>query len=447
MLKRKVQSFIEQHFKSGDKILMIDGARQIGKSYIIRYVCKSLFSNYIEINLQEDSQGKRLFADVGTLDDFYLQLSAIAGKKMQTRENTLIFLDEIQVYPQLLTLLKFLNIEGRFSYVVSGSQLGIALQQTSSVPLGSIEMLRMYPLDFEEFLWANGVSEDAIAAMRQNYYNQEELNESLHTYILNLWKRYLLVGGLPEVVNKYLETKNIVVVRKTQRDIYAMYGIDASKYDADHRLKIRRIYDMIPSNMANKKKRVVIQDIENKKGKRSTDYLEEFDFLINSGVALEVKAISNPKFPLIESVGKNLLKLYMNDVGLLTNILYRNNINAILDDECSVNLGAVYESVVAQELRAHDNNLFYYDNKVRGEVDFLIDDYDLLSVVPIEVKSGKDYTIHSALNHFVSNEEYGIKRGVVLSNERSVYSKGKIVYMPIYYVMFLQQEVVDFIEI
>ena len=141
------------------------------------------------------------------------------------------------------------------------------------------------------------------------------------------------------------------------------------------------------------------------------------------------------------------LKLYMNDVGLLTNILYRNNINAILDDECSVNLGAVYESVVAQELRAHDNNLFYYDNKVRGEVDFLIDDYDLLSVVPIEVKSGKDYTIHSALNHFVSNEEYGIKRGVVFSNERSVYSKGKIVYMPIYYVMFLQQEVVDFIEI
>lgn len=447
MLKRKVQSFIEQHFKNGNKILMIDGARQIGKSYIIRYVCKSLFSNYIEINLQEDSQGKRLFADVGTLDDFYLQLSAIAGKKMQTRENTLIFLDEIQVYPQLLTLLKFLNIEGRFSYVVSGSQLGIALQQTSSVPLGSIEMLRMYPLDFEEFLWANGVSEDAIAAMRQNYYNQEELNESLHTHILNLWKRYLLVGGLPEVVNKYLETKNIVVVRKTQRDIYAMYGIDASKYDADHRLKIRRIYDMIPSNMANKKKRVVIQDIENKKGKRSTDYLEEFDFLINSGVALEVKAISNPKFPLIESAGKNLLKLYMNDVGLLTNILYRNNINAILDDECSVNLGAVYESVVAQELRAHDNNLFYYDNKVRGEVDFLIDDYDLLSVVPIEVKSGKDYTIHSALNHFVSNEEYGIKRGVVLSNERSVYSKGKVVYMPIYYVMFLQQEVVDFIEI
>ena len=159
------------------------------------------------------------------------------------------------------------------------------------------------------------------------------------------------------------------------------------------------------------------------------------------------KAISNPKFPLIESAGKNLLKLYLNDVGLLTNLLYRNNINAILGDERSVNLGSVYESVVAQELRTHDNNLFYYDNKVRGEVDFLIDDYDLLSVVPIEVKSGKDYTVHSALNLFVSNDEYSIKQGIVLSNERDVFADGKIIYMPIYYVMFLQQKKVDFIKI
>ena len=226
-----------------------------------------------------------------------------------------------------------------------------------------------------------------------------------------------------------------------------MYGIDASKYDVEHKLKIRRIYDLIPSNMENKKKRVVIQSIENKKGKRTSDYVDEFDFLINSGIALEVKAISNPKFPLIESAGKNLLKLYLNDVGLLTNLLYRNNINAILGDERSVNLGSVYESVVAQELRTHDNNLFYYDNKVRGEVDFLIDDYDLLSVVPIEVKSGKDYTVHSALNLFVSNDEYGIKQGIVLSNERDVFVDGKIIYMPIYYVMFLQQKKVDFIKI
>ena len=155
---------------------------------------------------------------------------------------------------------------------------------------------------------------------------------------------------------------------------------------------------------------------------------------------MEVKAISNPVFPLIESSGKNLLKLYLNDVGILTDILYRHNIRAILDDNKSINLGTVYESVVASELKAHGFNLFYYDNRNKGEVDFLIDDYDDLSVVPIEVKSGKDYTVHSALNHFVSNEEYGIKKGYVLSNAREVTNKGKITYLPIYYIMFFNAD-------
>jgi len=195
----------------------------------------------------------------------------------------------------------------------------------------------------------------------------------------------------------------------------------------------------IPSTLENKKKRIIIQDIENKKGKRFADYQDEFDYLINAGIALEVKAISTPVFPLIESSGKNLLKLYLNDVGILTNILYKNNIRAILDDVRSINLGTVYEAVVASELKAHGFNLFYYDNRNKGEVDYLIDDYDELSVVPVEVKSGKDYTVHSALNHFLGNEDYNIKKGYVLSNEREVRQKNKITYMPIYFVMFLKQ--------
>ncbi|MBR4531317.1 DUF4143 domain-containing protein [bacterium] len=148
------------------------------------------------------------------------------------------------------------------------------------------------------------------------------------------------------------------------------------------------------------------------------------------------RAISTPVFPLIESSGKNLLKLYLNDVGILSGILYRNNIRAIFDDEKSVNLGAVYESAVAQELTAHGHNLFYYDNRSKGEVDYLIDDYDTLSAVPIEVKSCKDYNVHSALNNFVSNEDYHVKKAYVLSNERTVMQKGKIVYLPVYFVMF-----------
>lgn len=214
--------------------------------------------------------------------------------------------------------------------------------------------------------------------------------------------------------------------------------MDASKYDLEHKLKIKRIFDMIPSTLENKKKRIIVQDIENKKGKRFSNYQDEFDYLINSGVALEVKAISTPVFPLDEHSAKNLLKLYLNDVGILSALLYENNIRAILDNQNSVNLGSVYEAVVAQELKAHEKSLFYYDNKAKGEVDFLINNYDSLSVLPIEVKSGKDYYIHSALNSFLQNSDYNVSNAIVLSNERTVSTDTNgITYMPIYYVMFL----------
>ena len=296
----------------------------------------------------------------------------------------------------------------------------------------------MYPLDFEEFLISQGFNEFALSALRKKFEKEESLDENTHTKLLEQFKKYLLVGGLPDAVNSYNKNKNIVEVRSIQDEVHEYYAIDAAKYDAENKLKIRRIYDSIPSTLENKKKRIVVQDIENIKGKRFSDYRDEFDYLIHAGISLEVKAISTPIFPLIESSGKNLLKLYLNDVGMLTNILYKNNIRAILDDNRSINLGTVYESVVASELKAHGFNLFYYDNRNKGEVDFLIDDYNELSVVPIEVKSGKDYTVHSALNHFVSNEDYGIKKGYVLSNAREVRRNGKIVYMPIYYIMFFK---------
>lgn len=437
MLYRKIQAYIENHLKSdSNKILVIDGARQIGKTYIIRYTGEKLFQNYIEINLIEDFLGNKLFENVRTVEDFYLQVSMIAGDKMKEKENTLIFLDEIQAYPHLLTILKFLKQDDKFNYIASGSLLGVTLAETTSIPMGSIEVKRMYPLDLEEFLLSQGFNGFTIDALRKKFEQKESLDENTHSKMMDLFKKYLLVGGLPDAVNSYNRDKNIVNVRNIQREIYSYYGADASKYDTERKLKIRRIYEQIPSNLENKKKRVVIQNIEGIKGKRFSDYQDEFDYLINAGIALEVKAISTPVFPLIESSGKNLLKLYLNDVGILTNILYRNNIRAVLDDEKSINLGTVYESVVASELKAHGFNLFYYDNRNKGEVDYLIDDYDCLSVVPIEVKSGKNYTVHSALNHFVSNEDYNIKKAYVLSNSREVVQKGKITYMPIYYIMF-----------
>jgi hypothetical protein len=438
MLYRKIASVIESHFQSGsDKVLLIDGARQVGKTYIIRYVGQKLFPNYIEINMVEDAMNEGLFAKTKSVDDFYMQVSMLYGNKMKEKETTLIFIDEIQVYPHLLTLLKFLQQDGRFTFIASGSLLGVTLSETTSIPMGSIRKIRMFPLDFEEFLYANGMNDFAVSALRKKYGQQEALDEAAHRKMLDLFRRYLLTGGMPDAVNAYITEKNIQKVREIQREIHEYYAADASKYDAERKLKIRRIYDLIPSNMENKKKRVIAQNIENKKGKIFSDYADEFEYLISAGIALEVKATSNPVFPLLESSVKNLLKLYLNDVGILTCLLYGNNIRAILDDEKSINLGSVYETVVACELIAHGKRLYYYDNRSKGEVDYLIDDYDSLSVIPIEVKSGKDYTVHSALNTFVKNEGYNVHKACVLSNAREIYTKDKILYLPVYFVMFL----------
>ena len=437
MLKRKIADLIEQHLRSGsERILLIDGARQVGKTYIIRHVGKKLFSNFIEINMLEDSVGDRLFENAKTVDDFYLRISAIKGELMGKAEDTLIFIDEIQAYPHLLTMLKFLRDDNRFTYIASGSLLGVTLAQTTSIPIGSIRKVRMFPLDFEEFLYANGMNEFAISVLQKKFEARESLDEAMHGKMMDSFKRYLLVGGLPAAVNAYLDTRNIQAVREIQHEIHDYYAADASKYDAERKLKIRRIYDQIPSNLENKKKRVVAQRIEGKKGSTFANYEDEFEYLISAGIALNVQAISAPTFPLIESSGKNLLKLYLNDVGILTSILYGSNIRAILEDERSINLGSVYESVVASELIAHGYNLFYYDNRSKGEVDYLIDDYDSLSAVPIEVKSGKDYTVHSALNTFVKNDDYHVKKAFVLSNAREITMNGKITYLPIYDVMF-----------
>jgi Predicted ATPase (AAA+ superfamily) len=441
MLERKFTQFLEHFLKEEpNKILLVNGARQIGKSYLIRYVGQKLFTHFVEINLKEDKEGDQVFADVHTTNDLYMRLSNYYSKPLGDKSNTLVFLDEIQSYPHLMTMLKFLNQESRYRFIASGSQLGVALSETPSVPLGSVTIEQMYPLDFEEFLWATGIGKEWIENIRQNYLRKEALDESTHNILLKRFQYYLLVGGLPEAINNYLADRNMVRVRATHRDIYDLYRIDASQYDDEHKLKIRKIYDLIPSNLENKKKRIVYKNIEDKKGKTFSDYADEFEYLTNSGVALEVSAISNPHFPLAESEQKRLVKLYLNDVGLLTNLLYGVNVNAVLQDIKSINLGTVYESVVAQELAAHGFKLHYFDNKKKGEVDFLIDDYDQLTVLPLEIKSGKDYTEHSALSKFLDNPDYGINRAFVFSNEREIFRKRGATYLPIYYCMFLYNE-------
>ena len=443
MLYRKIGKEIEAHLvSSSDKILILEGARQIGKSFIIREIGKKLFKNFVEVNFAEDNEGPQHFKNIHSTEAFYFTLSMVAGNQLGKVDDTLVFLDEIQVYPQYLTMLKFFRQEHRYRFIASGSLLGIALRSTTSIPVGSIIKKQMYQLDFEEFLLANNFNSEAISSLRDKFWKKESLSEEQHQPLLGLFRRYLLVGGMPDAVNVYLETHNIVKVREIQKSIQVLYGDDASKYEQDSQkhLLIRRIYDMIPSQMENKKKRIVAKDIRDKKGDRFVQYQDEFEYLISSGIVLDVHAVSNPRFPLSESVHKNLLKLYLNDVGMLTAHLYRNNIRPVLDDERSVNLGAVYETAIALQLKANGHRLFYYDNRKKGEVDFLVDDYSNTSVLPIEVKSGKDYAVHSALNNLLSTPDYQVQSAIVISNEREVRKEGPIIYMPVYYTMFLDSQ-------
>lgn len=438
MFYRKVSKQILQYFNDvNDPILLIDGARQVGKTYIIRKLGKENYKNFIEINLANDYVGNKFFSSIKTIDQFYNQLSAFYGNKLGDSKNTLIFLDEIQVYPDLLTLLKPLKDDGKFRYICSGSQLGVSLRRTSLIPIGSITKVRMYPLDFEEFLLANGITSDVITLLRNSFSVLSPQLDAMHNYFLGLFKMYLIVGGLPAAVKNYVEEKNIAKVRQTQNQIMNFYGEDASQYDEQNRLKIKGIYNAMASTLENKVKRIQIKNIEDKKYAKFENYADEFEYLISSGIALECRAISEPKFPLMQSQEKNLLKLYYNDVGVLTNLLYKNNINPILNTQSGVNLGSVYETAVAQELLAHHEKIFYFDRRKLGEVDFLIDDYDNLCPLPIEVKSGRDFQNYKAMPKMLENINYKMVKGIVLSNERQVFMKGKILHLPIYYVMFL----------
>ena len=431
MFERKIESELYKYYEAKDntKILIVYGARQIGKSYIIRETAKTSFKHYAEIDLKDDFETEKRFANIKTTKDFYLLVgSMFAG--LNNSEDTIIFLDEIQYYPHLMTMLKPLYKENKYRYIVSGSLLGITLRH-SFIPMGSITEKRMFPMDFEEFLWANNYGKDVISYLKP-------INESIHQITLRLFQDYLLSGGLPDAVIQYVNNRNVSEMRRVHSEIYGFYNDDCSKYDEEHKLKIKRIYNLLSSNMANKVKRIQFKKIEDKDDSNLEKYEDEFDYLFDSGSSLPSRAVSNPVFPLTESRSKNLLKVYYNDVGILTNILYRNNIDAVLNKDKGINLGSVYETAAAMELIAHGHELYYFDSKKVGEVDFLINDYNNLRVLPVEIKSGNDQTNFRAIPKLVDPDgNYNIPLGFVFGNKNVVKKERNLITLPIYLIMFL----------
>ena len=433
MIERKVEQRLKR-FRQENKALLITGARQVGKTFIIREFGKQAYQSFIEINFLEDKTAASLFENARDSRDLLLRLSAIADKPLIPGQ-TLIFFDEVQECPEIVTAIKFLVEEGSYRYILSGSLLGVDLKDIRSVPVGYMDIVQMYPLDFEEFALANRVSPNVIDALREAFEEKRPVDAVVHERMMALFRLYLVVGGMPAAVMKYLETNNLRDVIEEQQAIIALYKKDIARYDPEEKLYLEDIFDLIPSELNCKNKRFILKNLnENFKFSR---YSNSFLWLKDAGVALPTFCVAEPTVPLRLSKSSNLFKLFLSDVGLLAS-MYMDHIQVkILNGEKSINFGAVYENAAAQELKAHGFDLYYFNSKKQGELDFLIERNG--HVLPIEIKSGKDYTKHAALSNVLANEDYDIPEAYVFQND-NVSQTGKITYYPIYMLMFVEKQ-------
>ena len=432
---------MQNYLLNNKRALLVTGARQVGKTFTIRKVGKACFEHFVEVNFVERPEALKLFEEAKGTQDLLLRLSAFTNRKLVPGK-TLIFFDEVQECKEMVTAVKFLVEEGSYKYVMSGSLLGVELNDLRSVPVGYLDEMEMYPLDLEEFANALGISDDVIAHLRECFEQRKPVDAFIHGRMLDLVRHYLLIGGMPAVVQKYLDTNNLKSVLEQQRGIIRTYKRDITKYDAGHKLQIEEIYDLIPAELNAKNKRFTLKELGEKA--RFARYEGGLLWLNDAGVAIPTYNVEEPKVPLLLNKQRNLFKLFLNDVGLLA-AMYGDNIQLrLLSGDNYINYGAVYENFVAQELNAHGfangHGLYYFNSKKQGELDFVIE-YNG-AVLPIEVKSGKNYERHRALSNVVRNEQYAVNQAFVFCQD-NVSVREKAVYLPIYMLMFLDQPKLD----
>jgi len=435
MLTRKIYRRIEEFYQNRPgKALMIIGARQVGKSYIVEEFCKTHYESFIKIDFIENPDYRMIASDADGAEEILLRLSAVFGERMIPGK-TMIFFDEVQECRELITQIKYLVQDGRYDYILSGSLLGTVFHDILSAPVGYLDIETMYPLDFEEFAAANGVGTRVINALRDAFENKQPVDPYIHERMMSLFEPYLIIGGMPAVVSAYLETKNLRRVADEQNAIIRLYKRDISKYDEKNRLYLNEIFDLIPSELNAKNKRFILKNLHDKA--RFDKYYDSFLWLKNAGVALPVNAVSEPRVPLLLYKSQNLFKLFSNDVGLLA-AQYGGDIQLqILQHRTSMNFGAIYENVAAEELAAHGYTLYYYNGKKLGELDFVIEENG--EILPIEIKSGKDYYRHNAIDNVLNHAEFEIDRGYVFCNG-NVETADRLTYFPIYMLMFIQKK-------
>ena len=366
-----------------------------------------------------------------------MRLSALTDVPMIPGE-TLIFFDEVQECPEIVTAIKFLVEDGQYRYILSGSLLGVELKDIRSVPVGYLSILEMYPLDFREFCEANRVSQTVMDKLKECFEKKQPVDELIHEKMMELFRLYLIVGGMPAVVDAYIRTNNLKEVLRIQQGIVQLYYKDIAKYDKDNKLYLDEIFSLIPSELNNKNKRFIMKDLN--ENFRFSRYENSFIWLKEAGVALPVYCVQEPEIPLLLSKSTNLFKLFLSDVGLLASMYVDGLQLKILNREKDINFGAIYENAAAQELKAHGFELYYFNSKKQGELDFVIEYKG--NVLPLEIKSGKAYTRHNALDNVLKDERYAIPQALVFCNE-NISTVDKIVYLPIYMIGFLENEKID----
>lgn len=434
MITRKLDSFIEKHYATSHNALYLYGARQVGKSYAIRKFAEAHYPIYIELNFYKDTALRSL---LGTATDVEQLLQRIALHAHTTLEagKTFIFFDEVQKCPEIITKVKFLVEEGSCRYALSGSMLGIELdgkKKVDSWPVGYMAEQQVFPLDFEEFIRAIGVGDTIIQGLQTCWKQKIAVDDKVHEEMMKLFHLYLITGGMPAPVQTYLDTHDFVQVEARQKEILDLYRKDVQEYNPGRELVINEIFDLIPSELNAMNKRFIIKDMHDKA--RYRQYANDFLWLTKAEMALATYNAEIPVSPLLLSEKRNLFKLFQNDVGLLA-CQYASGIQLkILQGETNIHYGAIYENVVAQELHAHGWNLYYFNSKNQGELDFLLEQDAI--VTPLEVKSGKSYGRHNAIGNVLTNPEYHISNGLVLSND-NLRVVGSLTYAPIYMLMFL----------
>ncbi len=438
MLWRKCQSEIINWIKNDNKALMVTGARQIGKTYLIRNTLKEEKCDFVEFNLIEQPELIELFEGItkSNCKSFLERLTIVTNHNL-IKGKTIIFFDEIQECKDIVTKLKFLVQDASFKYVLSGSLLGVELSGLQSAPVGYLNTIKMFPMDFEEYLVALKMKRETINLLKNHFEQMTKVDEFIHKKLLEAFRSYLVVGGMPEAVQSYVNEGDYNKVLKIHLNIIEQYKVDFTKYEKEKRLKLMKTYEMIPAELADKNKRYIFSDLDaNLKFDR---YENSFNWLIDAGVAIPVYNVTEPRLPIEINKKSNLFKLFLSDIGLLSSLYGKTTQLAILNNNNSLNCGAIYENVVAQELYAHGFKGYYFNSHKQGELDFVIEFNDY--VCPIEVKSGKDYTKHSALDHVIANRDYDVKKAFVLSHS-NISQNGKITYLPIYMIMFLDNNLV-----